>query len=49
MSNDPKEQKIDWSKVVTAKGSKPSPRMITSLNEGENIVEVEKSSRHYKL
>lgn len=49
MPNDPKEQTIDWSKVVTPKGSKPSPTMITSLNEGTNIVEVEKSSRHYKL
>ncbi len=46
MPNDPKDQTIDWSKVTSSQGSNASPTMITSLNEGANLVGVETSSQH---
>lgn len=46
MPNDPKEQSIDWSKITTSHGNNNSPSMITSLNEGGNLIGVETSSQH---
>lgn len=46
MPNDPKEQKIDWSKVTAPQGNNPSPTMITPLNEGATLMGVETSSQH---
>lgn len=49
MPNDPKEQTIDWSKVTAPQGNNPSPSMITSLNEGANLMGVETSSQHSRM
>lgn len=49
MPNDPKEQTIDWSKVTAPQGNNTSPTMITSLNEGANLMGVETSSQHSRM
>lgn len=49
MPNDPKEQTIDWSKVTAPQGNTSSPSMITSLNEGANLMGVETSSQHSRM
>lgn len=49
MPNDPKEQTVDWLKVTAPQENAPSPTMITSLNEGANLIGVETSSKHQKM
>ena len=46
MPNDPKEQTVDWSKVTQHGNTTNSPTMITSLNEGANLIGTETSSQN---
>ena len=51
MPNDPKDQVIDWSKTTNTSNSNTQTQgtLITSLNEGMNLVGVETSSNNILL
>jgi hypothetical protein len=51
MPNDPKDQVIDWSKITNTSNSNNQTQgtLITSLNEGMNLIGVETSSNNILL
>ena len=51
MPNDPKDQVIDWSKTTNTSNSNNQTQgtLITSLNEGMNLIGVETSSNNILL